>query len=152
MKNKFYRIISPLTFIIVLLLDIAVVAYAVFAVKKLIQNVSVYSVIFAIIDLFAIVVAVLVTKYIVSQGIVFGEESFEFTALDENNVFKYSDIENIKISKDTKASFKKNFIDRQSNIIIEQKDGKVTTVGIGVTSMKKLKKIEEEILSHIKSK
>ena len=152
MKNKFYRIISPLTFIIVLLLDIAVVAYAVFAVKKLIQNLSVYSVIFAIIDLFAIVVAVLVTKYIVSQGIVFGEESFEFTALDENNVFKYSDIENIKISKDTKASFKKNFIDRQSNIIIEQKDGKVTTVGIGVTSMKKLKKIEEEILSHIKSK
>ena len=152
MKNKFYRVISPLTFIIVLILDIAVVAYAVFAVKKLIQNVSVYSVIFAIIDLFAIVVAVLVTKYIVSQGIVFGDDSFEFTALDENNVFKYSDIENIKISKDTKASFKKNFIDRQSQIIIEQKDGKVTTVGIGVTSMKKLKKIEKEILSHIESK
>lgn len=152
MKNKFYRVISPLTFIIVLILDIAVVAYAVFAVKKLIQNVSVYSVIFAIIDLFAIVVAVLVTKYIVSQGIVFGDESFEFTALDENNVFKYSDIENIKISKDTKASFKKNFIDRQSQIIVEQKDGKVTTVGIGVTSMKKLKKIEKEILSHIDSK
>lgn len=149
MKNKFYRVISPLTLIIVIILDIAVAAYAVFAVKKLVENVSVYSVIFAIIDLFAIVVAVFVTKYVVSQGIVFYDDSFEFTALDDNNVFKYDDIENIKISKDTKASFKKNFIDRQSQIIIEQKDGAITTVGIGVTSMKKLKKIEQEILSHI---
>ncbi len=149
MKNKFYRVISPLTLIIVIVLDIAVLAYAVFAVKKLIENVSVYSVIFAIIDLFAIVVAVFVTKYVVSQGIVFGDDSFEFTTLDDNNVFKYGEIENIKISKDTKASFKKNFIDRQSQIIIEQKDGSTTTVGIGVTSMKKLKKIEQEILSHI---
>ena len=32
---------------------------------------------------------------------------------------------------------------------IEEKDGKVTTVDIGLTSMKKLKKIENEILSHI---
>ena len=126
MKNKFYRVISPLTLIIVIILDIAVAAYAIFAVKKLIENVSVYSVIFAIIDLFAIVVAVFVTKYVVSQGIVFDDDSFEFTALDDNNIFKYADIENIKISKDTKASFKKNFIDRQSQIIIEQKDGAIT--------------------------
>ena len=102
--------------------------------------------------MFAIGVAVFVTKYVVSQGIVFDDDSFEFTALDDNNVFKYDDIENIKISKDTKASFKKNFIDRQSQIIIEQKDGAITTVGIGVTSMKKLKKIEQEILSHINIK
>ena len=86
MKNKLYRIISPVTLLVVLALDAATVAYAVFAVKKLIQNVSVYSVLFAIIDLFAIVVAVLVSKYVVSQGIVFGDETFEFTALDENNV------------------------------------------------------------------
>ena len=72
MKNKLYRIISPVTLLVVLALDAATVAYAVFAVKKLIQNVSVYSVLFAIIDLFAIVVAVLVSKYVVSQGIVFG--------------------------------------------------------------------------------
>ena len=149
MKNKFYRIISPVTLLVVIALDAAVVAYAVFAVKKLIQNVSVYSVLFAIIDLFAIVVAVLVSKYVVSQGIVFGDNSFEFTALDENNVFNYDDVENIKINKDTKASLKKNFNDRQSQIIIEEKDGKVTTVDIGLTSMKKLKKIENEILSHI---
>ena len=149
MKNKFYRIISPVTLLVVIALDAAVVAYAVFAVKKLIQNVSVYSVLFAIIDLFAIVVAVFVSKYVVSQGIVFGDNSFEFTALDENNVFNYDDVENIKINKDTKASLKKNFNDRQSQIIIEEKDGKVTTVDIGLTSMKKLKKIENEILSHI---
>ena len=149
MKNKFYHIISPVTFLVVLVLDISVIAYAVFAVKKLLENLSVYSVIFAIIDLFAIVVGALVSKYVISQGIVFNETSFEFTALDENNIFNYDDIANIKINKDTKASLKKNFNDRQSQIIIEEKDGKVTTVDIGLTSMKKLKKIENEILSHI---
>lgn len=149
MKNKFYRIISPVTFLVVLVLDISVIAYAVFAVKKLLENLSVYSVIFAIIDLFAIVVGAVVSKYVISQGIVFNETSFEFTALDENNIFNYDDIANIKINKDTKASLKKNFNDRQSQIIIEEKDGKVTTVDIGLTSMKKLKKIENEILSHI---
>ena len=149
MKNKFYRIISPVTFLVVLVLDISVIAYAVFAVKKLLENLSVYSVIFAIIDLFAIVVGALVSKYVISQGIVFNETLFEFTALDENNIFNYDDIANIKINKDTKASLKKNFNDRQSQIIIEEKDGKVTTVDIGLTSMKKLKKIENEILSHI---
>lgn len=149
MKNKFYRIISPVTFLVVLVLDISVIAYAVFAVKKLLENLSVYSVIFAIIDLFAIVVGALVSKYVISQGIVFNETSFEFTALDENNIFNYDDIASIKINKDTKVSLKKNFNDRQSQIIIEEKDGKVTTVDIGLTSMKKLKKIENEILSHI---
>lgn len=149
MKNKFYRIVSPVTFLVVLVLDISVIAYAVFAVKKLLENLSVYSVIFAIIDLFAIVVGALVSKYVISQGIVFNETSFEFTALDENNIFNYDDIAIIKINKDTKASLKKNFNDRQSQIIIEEKDGKVTTVDIGLTSMKKLKKIENEILSHI---
>ena len=133
MKNKFYRIISPVTFLVVLVLDISVIAYAVFAVKKLLENLSVYSVIFAIIDLFAIVVGALVSKYVISQGIVFNDD----------------DIASIKINKDTKASLKKNFNDRQSQIIIEEKDGKVTTVDIGLTSMKKLKKIENEILSHI---
>ena len=149
MKNKFYRIISPVTFLVVLVLDISVIAYAVFAVKKLLENLSVYSVIFAIIDLFAIGVGAVVSKYVISQGIVFNETSFEFTALDENNIFNYDDIASIKIYKDTKASLKKNFNDRQSQIIIEEKDGKVTTVDIGLTSMKKLKKIENEILSHI---
>lgn len=149
MKNKLYRIISPVTLLVVLALDAATVAYAVFAVKKLVQNVSVYYVLFAIIDLFAIVVAVLVSKYVVSQGIVFGDETFEFTAHDENNVFNYDDVENIKIHKDTKASLKKNFNDRQSQIIITLKNGGVVTVDIGLTSMKKLKKIENEINSHL---
>ena len=91
MKNKFYRIISPVTFLVVLVLDISVIAYAVFAVKKLLENLSVYSVIFAIIDLFAIGVGAVVSKYVISQGIVFNETSFEFTALDENNIFNYPD-------------------------------------------------------------
>ena len=36
-----------------------------------------------------------------------------------------------------------------SHKLLLKKDGKVTTVDIGLTSMKKLKKIENEILSHI---
>ena len=78
MKNKFYRIISPVTFLVVLVLDISVIAYAVFAVKKLLENLSVYSVIFAIIDLFAIVVGALVSKYVISQGIMLKEKQLEF--------------------------------------------------------------------------
>ena len=101
MKNKLSRIISPVTLLIVLALDAATVAYAVFAVKKLIQNVSVYSVLFAIIDLFAIVDTVLESKYVETQGIVIGDKTFEFTAHVENNVYNYDDVENIKIHKDT---------------------------------------------------
>ena len=67
----------------------------------------------------------------------------------KNNVFNYDDVENIKIHKDTKASLKKNFNDRQSQIIITLKNGGVVTVDIGLTSMKKLKKIENEINSHL---
>ena len=59
------------------------------------------------------------------------------------------DVENIKIHKDTKASLKKNFNDRQSQVIITLKNGGVVTVDIGLTSMKKLKKIENEINSHL---
>ena len=36
MKNKFIRIISPITFCVVLLLDIGVVAFGITAVKKII--------------------------------------------------------------------------------------------------------------------
>ena len=145
MKNKFYRIISPVTLLVVIALDAAVAAYAVFAVKKLIQNVSVYSVLFAIIDLFAIVVAVLVSKYVVSQGIVFGDNSFEFTALDDNNIFAYADIEGIETQRDDKASLTKNFDDRHSIIILTIKGGKTVAVDIGLTGKKKLLQIKNEI-------
>ena len=52
-------------------------------------------------------------------------------------MFNYDDVENIKIHKDTKASLKKNFNDRQSQVIITLKNGGVVTVDIGLTSMKK---------------
>ena len=65
------------------------------------------------------------------------------------NPYYLPDVENIKIHKDTKASLKKNFNDRQSQVIITLKDGRVVTVDIGLTSMKKLKKIENEIYSHL---
>ena len=121
MKNKFYRIISPVTFLVVLVLDISVIAYAVFAVKKLLENLSVYSVIFAIIDLFAIGVGAVVSKYVISQGIVFNETSFEFTALDENNIFNYDDIASIKINKDTKASLKKILTTGSHKLLLKKK-------------------------------
>ena len=46
MKNKFIRIISPITFCVVLLLDIGVVAFGITAVKKIIEVANFYTVAF----------------------------------------------------------------------------------------------------------
>lgn len=145
MKDKFFRILSPITLIIVGVLDIAVIYFAVFAVKKLLAFTTAYAVFFAVMELFAIVIAVLITKSILSQGIKFSEESLEFTAIDDNNIVRYSDIESVEIEKDDKASFKKNFNDRHSFIIFNMKDGTRLTVDIGLTSKKTLNKIKNEI-------
>ena len=64
----------------------------------------------------------------------FYEDRLEFTGIDDKNVFLYSDIAGVETYRDTKASLKKNFIDRHSLIIITRNDETVTTVDIGLTS------------------
>lgn len=149
MKKKFIRIISPITLIVIVLLDIAVIGFAFFSVKKIIEVQNLYSIFFAVIEILAIIVAVLVTKETICNGIVFYEDKFEFTGIDDKNIFLYSDIAEIETYKDTKASLKKNFIDRHSLIIITLNDDTVATVDIGLTSKKILTKFKKELAEYI---
>lgn len=150
MKNKFIRIISPIALAVVIVLDIGVIAYGVFAVKNLMQRVTTLSIIFALCIILAVVVAVLTTRETVRNGVIFRENEMEFTGLDNDNIFKYEDIKNIAYVKDEKPSFVKNFIDRQSRIVLTFQDDKVITVDIGITTKNKLKEIEKEITDRIK--
>ena len=149
MKRKFIRIISPITIIVIALLDLAVAGFAVFSVKKIIEVQNLYSIFFCVFEILAIVVAVLVTKETIIHGIAFYEDRLEFTGIDDKNVFPYSDIAEVETYQDTKASLKKNFIDRHSLIIITLKDDTVTTIDIGLTSKKLLIKFKKELKEHI---
>ena len=62
MKDKFIRILSPMTLAVVILLDLAVIGYGVFAVYRLTQVLTGMTVIFAFFEIAAIVFAVLTTK------------------------------------------------------------------------------------------
>lgn len=150
MKDKFIRIISPIALAVVIVLDIGVIAYGVFAVKNLMQRVTTLSIIFALCIILAVVVAVLTTRETVRNGVIFRENEMEFTGLDSDNIFKYEDIKNIAYVKDEKPSFVKNFIDRQSRIVLTFQDDRVITVDIGITTKNKLKEIEKEITDRIK--
>lgn len=145
MKDKFIRILSPIQIIIVSILDVAVIGYGIFAIKKLVQNTRSAVVFFAVCVAVALVVAVLVTKEIFSHGVIFHDDELEFTGLDNDNTFAYDDIVSIKTEKDDKPSFVKNFIDRQSKIIITLKDERVETIYIGITTKNTLQTVSDEI-------
>jgi hypothetical protein len=130
-------------------LDIAVIIFGYYAVKKLSQQISAINIIFSLIVLFAFIVAIFVTKEVFNNGVKFDSNEVEFTGLDDNNIFEYSNIEKVESSKDTAASMKKNFVDRYSNIIIYLNDNSVVTIELGLTTKKTLKKITDEINSRI---
>ncbi len=149
MKDKFFRIFSPITIAVVAILDVAVVAYAIFAIIRLTEHRGASLIIFFACDVVALIIAVLVTKEVLSNGIRFYDDELEFTGLDENNIFAYEDIVSVETQKDTKASFVKNFVDRQSKIILNLKDDKVVTIDIGITTKGALEKAKKEIESRI---
>ncbi|MGN0522412.1 MAG: hypothetical protein ACI4IQ_07230 [Eubacterium sp.] len=151
MKEKFIRVLSPITCAVVAVLDIAVIGYGIFAVEKVIEQRSMRAIFFAAVEVLAIIVAILVTKEILSNGVVFREDEMEFTGIDENNLFDYSEIVSVETEKDEKASLVKNFTDRQSKVILTLKDEKVVTIDIGLTSKKALDDIEKEIKARILS-
>lgn len=157
MKDRFIRLLSPITLAVVFIFDIAVAGFAVFAVKKLIDvftyvvmasKMSVFF--FAAIEVFAIVLAIIVTKEVLTQGVKFYDDELEFTAVDEDNVFAYADIVKFETQKDDKPSFTKNFIDRHAKIIFTLKEDKVITVDIGLVTKGTLKKISDEIERRMK--
>ena len=149
MKQKFIRILSPITFAVIAVLDVAVAGFGIFALNKLIANPSAATIFFAVIEVFAIFVGVLVTKEIIKTGVIFYEDKFEFNGLDDKNVFTYESISEIETYHDTAASLTKNFVDRHALIIITANDGTVTTVDIGLTTKNTLRKIKEELEKRI---
>ena len=149
MKDKFIRILSPIQIFVVGLLDIAVIGYAIFAVKTLAKRQATSVIFFAACVVLAFIVAVLVTKEIVSHGVKFHDDELEFTGIDNDNIFAYEDIVKVETDKDEKASLVKNFVDRQSKIIFTLKDERVVTVYIGITTKSTLKKVSDEIISRL---
>lgn len=149
MKEKFIRILSPITIAVIAVLDAATIGYGIFAIKRIIELPSANVIIFAALDFVALIIAALVTKEVFSNGVKLYDDEIEFTGLDKNNIFAYSDIVSIETEKDTKASLVKNFIDRQSKIILTLKDDKVFTIDIGLTTKGTLEKIADEIREKI---
>lgn len=149
MKDKFIKIISPIQLAVVGVLDIAVVAYLIFAIVKLIHNPKASVIFFAAGVAVALVVAFLVTKEILTNGVIFHDDELEFTGLDSDNVFDYNNIVKVETQKDDKPSLVKNFVDRQSRIILTLKDEKVVTIDIGITTKSTLEKVSTEIKSRI---
>lgn len=149
MKNKFLRILSPVVLAVVAVLDIAAVGYGVFAIKRLLVVQDSIVIIFAVCDFFAIIISILVTKEVLSNGIMFYSDEMEFTGLDEDSIFAYSDIESVETKKDTSVSFVKKIVDRQSKVILHLKDEKVVTIDIGLTTKNTLDSISTEINKRI---
>lgn len=149
MKEKFMRILSPVTIAVVAILDVAVIGYGIFAIKKIMQAPRGPVIFFALCELVALVIAVLVTKETFSNGVKFYDDEMEFVGLDSENIFNYDDILEVRTEKDTAPSFTKNFIDRQSKIILTLKDDKIITIDIGITTKNALAEIEKEIKSRV---
>lgn len=147
--KKFIRILSPITIIVIFALDAAVISFLVYSIKRILEEISFITIAFIIIEIFAVLIAGFTTKEIFSNGVIFDNEKIEFTGLDNDNVFYYTDISKCEAHKDTKASLRKNFVDRYSHITLYLKDERVVTVNLGLTTTKALNKVKAELESRI---
>ena len=151
MKDKvFIRILSPITVAVVLLIYIFAIGYGVYSVIKIMENPSAITICFAIMMAIVIVISGFVTKEVFSNGVLFRDDNIEFIGLDNDNLFEYKDIEKLEFHRDDKVSFKKNFNDRHSILILHLKDERVATIDIGLTTKKVLLKIVDQINNRIK--
>ncbi len=149
MKHKFIRILSPITLSFVIALDAAVIGFAVFAVKRIIREQNAAIIFFTIVEVFAFIIGVLVTREILKNGIFFYDDEFELNGIDNDNIFTYADIREIETYLDTSASLRKNFWQRHALLIITANDGKVTTVDIGLTTKNTVKRIKKELENRV---
>lgn len=150
MDKKFIRILSPFSLVIIFALDICVILFSAYAVKKFTEGLNAYTIIFALIDLIAIITAFFASKEIFSNGVKFNDYELEFTGIDNNNIFKYTDITKVETQRDTSASLRKNFVDRYSILTLHLKDESSISIQLGMTTGKKLNKIKNEIEKRIK--
>ena len=149
MKIKFIRIVPLMSALTVGVLDFGAVFLGYFAVVKLLSERSFFNIAFGVIEALLLVVSFTTTVQLFNNGVMFHAKSVEFTGVDDNNRFLYKNIEKIKTHKDTGVSFKKNFVDRYSSVIIYLNDGTVATIELGFTSKRKLSKIEDELNKRI---
>lgn len=149
MDKKFIRIISPFSLVIISALDVSVLTFSAYAIKKLTEHADTYTVIFAVIDVIALLTAVFASKEVFSNGVRFDTCEFEFTGLDQNNIFKYADVAEIETRRDTSPSFRKNFVDRYSVLILHLRDESTVSVQLGFTTGRTLNKIKQEIQKRI---
>ncbi len=150
MKEKFIRILSPISICVILMLDAAVIFLGYYCIQKLNGLLTAGKLIFLFVEIFTFIIAILSTKEVFSHGVIFHQEEFEITALDTDNIFRYEDISKIEIHKDIKASLTKNFNDRHSFIILTMNDEKTVTVDLGLTTKKTLDKVKKEISERAK--
>lgn len=151
MENKFVRIISPITVAVIGILDLAVIGYGIFAIKKLNELLNTTSIVFAAIEVFAIIIAILVSKEVVSNGVIFRDDEAEFTGVDENNIISYEDIKEIEAYKDNAASLTKNFDFRHALFIFTLNNKKIITIDVGLTTNKTVNKVLDEFRRRTKS-
>ncbi len=145
MKDKFIRIVSPLTLGVVILLDLAVIGYGVFAIYRLSQVRTAATVIFALIELAAIVIAVLTTRETVKNGLLLRATDFEFTGMDKNNVYAYDQIKEIAGYKDEAPSLVKNFIDRHAVLTLTLKDDSDVLIDLGLCKKRTLETVQKAL-------
>ena len=151
MKDKFISVISPISLSVVLLFDAAVAYYTYIAVKKVVTENSTFALIFILLQLAAVVIAALTTREVLRHGVRITDKYVEFTALDSDNKVRFDEIESIAVQKDTKASLRKNFVNRYSSLIFYLNDDTVLTVELGLTTKRKLAQIESEINSRLRT-
>ncbi len=145
MKDKNLRILSPIQLIVVGILDIAVIVLGIIAIKNIIIFASMQNIFFLACEVIALIVAILTTKEILSHGVIFRDDEFEFTGIDENNLFEYESITGISAEKDEAPSFVKNMLDREACITFSLKNEQIITINLGFTTKNTLQKICDEI-------
>ena len=145
MKNKFIRVIQPLSLLSLILLISCSAALLCIGIKLVINNVNFYSVCILIISITVLITAVVSLFRSMKNGVTFDEAGFRFSGLDGENEFGYFYVEKAEGHRDAKASFKKSFTDRYSSVILHLNDGSAVTVELGYTTKRNLDKIVDEI-------
>lgn len=150
MKDRFVMCLSPITAAVTLAMAVAVAVNAYFCGEKVAEGFDWKVGVYVLVEIVAAVIVVLMAKEVLKTGVRFTSDKVEFTGVDENNVFEYSHIVKVQTARDTKASLKKNFVDRYSHIIIFLDDDSVATVELGLTTKRTLKAIDDEFKARIK--
>ena len=77
MNDKFIRLLSPISLAVYGILDLAVLGFGIFAIKKATVILNTWVIIFIAIEIFAIIIAIIGTKELLSNGVKFSDGAIE---------------------------------------------------------------------------